>query len=375
MRTSVCLFFSIVLLLPMGMAVSADEPPYPASSIIRSVSFDFDTHISLAPGSDNWPVTWADDDHQYTAWGDGGGFGGTNSLGRVKLGVARIEGAADSYQGINVWGGHKPQIPAQFEGKSYGILSIKGVLYMWVAPQPNPHLHECRIARSVDHGLTWERADWAYVFSDNLTIPTFLNFGKDYADARDGYVYSYYIHPTYGPGEPSGTRYGFDVHKPGRIYLSRVPQDRIMERDYYEFFAGFNENESPVWTKDLTKKQPVFEDPNGVGWNLSVSHNAGLDRYILCTEHTRTHAGRLGMFDAPEPWGPWTTVLYEDRWGFRKVALNTFYWNFSTKWLSPDGTSFTFIFTGKDANDSWNTIQGTFQIDESSSIDFGTDYQ
>ncbi len=63
MRTLVGLFCSIVFLLPTGMAVSADEPPYPASSIIRSVSFDFDTHISLAPGSDNWPVTWADNTH------------------------------------------------------------------------------------------------------------------------------------------------------------------------------------------------------------------------------------------------------------------------------------------------------------------------
>jgi hypothetical protein len=28
----------------------------------------------------------------YAAWGDGGGFGGTESIGRASFGVARIEG-------------------------------------------------------------------------------------------------------------------------------------------------------------------------------------------------------------------------------------------------------------------------------------------
>jgi hypothetical protein len=37
----------------------------------------------------------------HAAWGDGGGFGGTNTEGRVKLGVARIEGDKNTYQGIN----------------------------------------------------------------------------------------------------------------------------------------------------------------------------------------------------------------------------------------------------------------------------------
>jgi hypothetical protein len=42
--------------------------------------------------------------------------------------------------------------------------------------------------------------------------------------------------------------------------------------------------------------------------------------------------------------------------GFR----STFYWNFSNKWLSPDGKDFVMIFTGTGSNDSWNTIRGRF---------------
>ena len=346
-----------------GFLCAADvpQPPYPPSPVIARVEFDFSTHVRLAPGSDNWPVTWADDDNLYGVWGDGGGFGGTNSAGRVLLGVARIEGDGTRYTGKNIWGGFKPEHPAQFGGKSYGILSIGGVLYMWVAPQPNPHLDHSQIAYSKDHGATWTLADWKFPFTDKLTVPTFLNFGRDYAGARDEYVYSYYIHPTWGPGKATKTAaHTFDVHQPGKVYLSRVPKDAILDRNRYEFFTGKNPSGEPLWSHDLSKKRPVFEDINGVGWNLSVSYNPGLKRFLLATEHTETHAGKFGLFDAPEPWGPWTTAAYEETWGAGHIEVSTFYWNFTQKWLSTDGSRFTMIFTGKNTNDSWNTVVGRF---------------
>jgi hypothetical protein len=42
------------------------------------------------------------------------------------------------------------------------------------------------------------------------------------------------------------------------------------------------------------------------------------------------------------------------------VEVSTFYWNFTQKWLSANGTRFTMIFTGKNTNDSWNTVAGAF---------------
>ena len=104
----------------------------------------------------------------------------------------------------------------------------------------------------------------------------------------------------------------------------------------------------------------VIRHSRGVGWNLSVSHNAPLGRYLLSTEHTETHRGKLGIFDAPHPWGPWTTVAYYENWGQGHVPVNTFYWNFSNKWLNSDGTHFSLIFTGRKENDSWNVLRGSF---------------
>ena len=59
----------LLSLLAVGALAAAAVPPYPPSPVIARVEFDFSTHRRLAPGSDNWPVTWADDGHLYGAWG------------------------------------------------------------------------------------------------------------------------------------------------------------------------------------------------------------------------------------------------------------------------------------------------------------------
>ena len=357
-------FRVVALLFASGMA--AGKAPYPPSPVIKDVRFLWSDHQRAAPGSDNWPVTWADDGHQYAAWGDGGGFGGTNQRGRSSLGIARIEGPWDNHEGYNVWGGYEGKNPATFKGKSYGILCVKGVLYMWVGmfnPRNDP-FKEVRLAVSSDHGATWKLAGWSLTKSEAVMMPTLCQFGKNYTGARDGYVYSYLIRyqSESGPDDYPDKVPWLVAQKPGMIDLTRVPVDKILDRNAWEFFKGKDADGNPLWTSDLSERHPVFEDSNGVGWCISVSYNAGLRRYMLCSEHGETHRGKLGIFDAPQPWGPWTTVVYEEHWGQGHVPVNTFYWNFSNKWLSPDGTHFSLIFTGRKENDSWNVLRGVFTV-------------
>ena len=110
-------------------------PPYPPSTVIMGVTWNFSSLRRAALGSDLWPVTWADDGNLYTSWGDGGGFGGTNDLGRVSLGVARITGTPTSLGATNLFGGYAAQTPATFIGKAGGLLSVGGVLYMTLEKQ------------------------------------------------------------------------------------------------------------------------------------------------------------------------------------------------------------------------------------------------
>jgi hypothetical protein len=355
--------------IPLGDSESAESDlPYPPSRLIKGVEFDWSTHVRMAEGSDNWAITWADDDHQYSSWGDGGGFGGTNSVGRVSLGVAKIQGSFEDYQPLNVWGGLNAAYEPEFEGKSYGIIFIDGILYMWVGPGSNTKSYEeARLFYSADYGATWTPADWAFVKEDGLIMPTILNFGKNYARARDNFVYHYFI-------ELQGDPVELGVHIPGKVHLLRVDKNELLtSKSSYEYFNGLDGNGDPLWSEDVNVKQPVFEDPQGVGWNLAVSYNTGLGRYILTTEHTESNQGNLGIFEAPEPWGPWSTVAYMNRsdethfaHDFPDVPETTFFWNFANKWLSEDGREFTLVFTGTGDNDSWNTVRGNFEVTGSS---------
>jgi hypothetical protein len=369
--TGKCVFLLILILsaplsIPVkaGTGSTAASSPYPPSPVISGISFDWSTHVRMAQGSDNWPVTWAADDHQYTTWGDGGGFGGSNQDGRVSLGVGRIEGSAGSYQGVNVWGGKDALQPAQFTGKSYGIAAVDGSLYMWRCGDGSleaAFIYQ-KLYRSTDQGQSWQETGVEYTQSNfsgsrGFYCPTFLQYGKDYQGARDSYVYMY---------APELKSSSWEVQKPGEITLMRVPRSGLGSRSQYEYFAGLDGGGSPVWTGDMNGRRPVFEDRENGVMTVSVSYNPGLGRYFLITEHTVGMRGNIGIYDAPEPWGPWTTVLFESGFGTPGIDATTFFWNFSNKWLSADGRDFTMMFTGVSSNDSWNTVRGRFNLGGSS---------
>lgn len=207
---------------PASWGADAGRPgAYPPSPVIAGLSLDWSTHRRHALCSDNWQLTWADDDHQYGAWGDGGGFGGSNDEGRVGLGFARIEGDWQNYRGFNVWGGKGAEHPAQFAGKSYGTVCVEGVLYAWIVPdQPDPdaprdHYRYVDLAQSTDHGAHWTKADWRWQREDNLVMPTFLVCGKNNAGARDSFIYSYFIRPQ--QANLTQAAFGLTVHRPGAV--------------------------------------------------------------------------------------------------------------------------------------------------------------
>ncbi len=168
-------------------AQTLDDPPdpppewidldYPASIHILGIQFDKDTRRTKAHGSDIWPITWAADDNQYSAFGDGGGFGGTNTDGRVSMGVARIQGKLTDYSGVNVWGGKHSEHRSQFKGKGTGIISVDGALYMWVA-RPKKITAETGLAVSHDYARTWQLADWHWTMKDRICAGAFLNAGR-----------------------------------------------------------------------------------------------------------------------------------------------------------------------------------------------------
>ena len=75
-----------------GIALqTAKAQPYPASG--TQLTFDWSTFKRFAPGSDNWPTTWAADGTIYSAWGDGSGVAPRyDPKYRVSMGIAALSG-------------------------------------------------------------------------------------------------------------------------------------------------------------------------------------------------------------------------------------------------------------------------------------------
>jgi hypothetical protein len=212
------------------------------------------------------------------------------------------------------------------------MLCLDGTLYMLVRNTANAQL-----AWSTDHAQTWQWSDWR--FETSFGAPTFLNFGRDYAGARDNYVYIYSTDSD-SAYEPSD-----------RMVLARVLQERLRTRQSYEFFAGLDPDGRPLWTPEIRDRAAVFVNPASC-YRSGISYNPGLKRYLWCqilpfsTDNRGPRfQGGFGIYEAPEPWGPWRTVYYTTAWdvGPGETA------SFPAKWISPDGRTAHLLSSTNDA--------------------------
>lgn len=309
---------------------------YPKSQLITRIIWDKDL-VKLEADGDNWPITWVDDELQITAYGDGKGFDSQNP--DLSLGFAKIFGEPPHHRGENfISDADTPEGGGPSGIKASGLLMVDDILYMFVRNYKPPNSDDftnSRLAWSTNYGVNWTWAEW--YFSDTFGCPEFVQFGKNYQGARDNYVY------IVSQANDSAYDYSPD------IVMSRIHKDRVSDISCYEFFAGLDSNSSPIWSSDITELEPIFVDPKGTQ-RISMTYNTALKRYILTTSHrptdsNATHTGALGVFDAPEPWGPWTTVYYDENWSDN---YRTYHHKFPTKWMSKDGRTMWLLFSGLD---------------------------
>ncbi|MBE3096948.1 MAG: hypothetical protein IMZ44_07430 [Planctomycetes bacterium] len=74
-----------------------------------------------------------------------------------------------------------------------------------------------------------------------------------------------------------------------------------------------------------------------------MAYNPALRRFLLTAFHTGP--GQLGVFDAPQPWGPWTAAAYEENWGKMGAAGSGLNCEFPQKCLSADGLAMWCVFS------------------------------
>ncbi len=315
-------------------------PPYPYSDVFRGIQWaDPSTIRRWAPGSDNWPVTAMSDRVLITAYGDGSGFAPFAPR-KLSLGLAIVEGKPPELHGRNL---PSPTLERTGDGpsgpKASGALMVQNVVYLLVR-----NVHNSQLVWSTDQGQTWNWAPWKFTVS--FGCPTFVNFGPNYRHARDRFVYI--VSPD-----------ALSAYEPAhRFILARVATHQILERDAYEFFAGMDEAGQPLWTPDIEQREAIFQNP-GRCYRSGISYHRPSGRYLwyqVILNPQRVQEARpkfgIGVFEAPEPWGPWHTVYYEENWDVDPGESGCF----PTTWMKEDGHGLHLLFSG---NDSFSVRQLT----------------
>ena len=92
---------------------------------------------------------------------------------------------------------------------------VDDVLYLWLF-HADERGGQAQLAISEDHAATWTLIDWKF---EEFGLCAFINFGRNYAGARDNYVYTVTHDGAMADGPAD------------RMILMRAPKDQITERD------------------------------------------------------------------------------------------------------------------------------------------------
>lgn len=309
-----------------GIEWISDRIPYP----------EFDTK------GDTYPMTWADDGEIYTSSGDP--LWGESLNG---LDVERFTGGPLDYriQQINAmkeyagWGGNGP--------KPTGMICVDGVLYLAVqnmkgAQKPpfstaSQHGSDAHIIYSTNKGMFWvpsyKNISEPMFPGSKFGGPSFVNFGQNNENVKDGYVYA-----VSGDQWDNGSN----------IRLGRVPADSIVRKEAWEWVCGFTPSFEAAWSHDLNESIPILSLYKWLGVPEMV-YMKGIDRYLMFSwrfykDFSPEDGTDLLIFEAPQPYGPFSLVHYEEYWEGKN--FNPYCPRLPLKWVEPDGVTCWLQFSG-----------------------------
>lgn len=302
---------------------------------------------------DTWATTWADDDALYCAAGDC--FGLKSDPINSNLALFRVTGTPPEIRVETV--NPMPQFGKltevrQEDGacwKASGLASIDGALYLAVARNhymaaPDFWIQESwdsSLLKSTDHGRTWTPApqlDQAMFPGRLFANPCFVQYGRDGqgTGADDTFVYAVSNDGTWNNGTA--------------MVLGRVRRDRLgrLNPADWDFVHGFDKGGKPIWRGRHDTALYVFRSPGRTGL-CGMQYNPGLKVYLLPQWYyphlddpeSKWTTSRFTLYQAPEPWGPWT-LLHEQEFhpqGFYNPVI-------PAKFISEDGRRFWFFAAG-----------------------------
>jgi len=291
---------------------------------------------------DTYPMTWADNDVIYASSGDPS-WGETTT----GLDVEKFEGGPTDYK-ITKMNHMNDYLGSGGNGpKPSGMICVDGVLYLafqnFLNGGSQPHSvksqagSDAHIIHCVPRWNQWYpsyRAIKEPMFpGSNFGGPAFINYGKNNENARDNYVYA-----VSSDQWDNGSN----------VRLGRVPKEHIAERNYWEFVSAFDRNGVPAWNSNIEYAIPILSIHRFIGLPEMV-YLHGIKRYLFLTWHLRgdfdPEAGTdLLILEAPEPWGPFSLVHFEEEWEGK--AFTPYCPRIPLKWMAKDHLSGYIQFSG-----------------------------
>ena len=171
-----------------------------------------------------------------------------------------------------------------------------------------------------------------------LPLPKFsvlhvVDFGRNMEHSPDGMAYM--VGHGRAPGIPHPRLGAVSWLSGDAVYLARVKPtpETINNPAEYEFFAGYDHRNRPVWSKHFSQIKPMLEWQNHLG-NSAMTYIPGLGKYILCIADgwPSTRKFNTIVLESAHPWGPWKLVTYMRHFGEQGYFLNI-----PSKFISSDG--------------------------------------
>ncbi len=172
------------------------------------------------------------------------------------------------------------------------------------------------------------------VRSNRIRNPHFVDFGKEMEHSSDGYAYM--------------TTHGSEGKKPAEwgngdsVYLLRAKPTEIIKAGGWEFFAGLDEKQNPVWVKKVADGKPLLTWTDKLG-HASVVYNKPLAKYLMCVcpltvKDNDTRGPKLYsatgvlLLEADRITGPWRVFQF-----LKGFGPNAYTMSIPSKFLSADG--------------------------------------
>jgi hypothetical protein len=294
----------------------------------------------MAKGCGDWAPTEAADGNIYTPFGDCWGVTGTLTPKR-SLGLARITGSpvtgnlrlADIDTGApgvpdidrtGTSGGLDALGDGKHGKKPSGLLFANGTLYAWIRNIKTDGT-QSRLRYATSNPLaphsSWAWASWTLA---EFGYPVFVQGTAAYGGGTYAYIVAAETASAYVPGN--------------RFVLMRVPFARILDRTAYEFFSGTPA--APAWVSFASRasRTAIFTSSSRC-MRTGMSYDAARGRFYwwqqipIPTVDTR-NSGGFGVYSAPAPYGPWTTVYYTDSWALDGPGEKA---DFPIAWMGHEG--------------------------------------